>query len=140
MEYKKSEYGYQVRLVTGEEIHASLAKFMDETGITGGTIIGIGALSSYSLGYLDFQVMEYVRHDYDNEVELITCTGNLAMKAGKPIAHLHAMVTDTDMKPIGGHLFEAVISATGEFSVLNAGVGFERQDVTKGLPLMDLTK
>jgi len=139
MEYLKTAFGYQVRLETGEEIHKSLSKLMDVLNLQGGIAMGIGALSSYSLGYYDIHKKEYIRKDYNEEVELLSCIGNLAHKGDSKIAHLHATVSNVNMETRGGHLFEGIISATGEFSLIDSKVMFKRLDGDAALPLLNLT-
>lgn len=139
MEYLKTAYGYQVRLETGEEIHNSLSDLIDKLNLQGGIVLGIGAMSSYSLGYYDIHKKEYIRMDYNEEVELVSCMGNMAHKGDSKIAHLHATVSNVNMETRGGHLFEGIISATGEFSLIDSNVRLNRLDRKDGLPLLNLT-
>lgn len=138
MVYQSTAFGYQLRLETGEEIHTSLTNFMKAKGIKGGSVIGLGALSSYSLGYYNLSDNEYHRKDYKEEVELLSCVGNLAYKGDLPVAHLHAVISDMNMETRGGHLFEGVISATGEFSIIDSKIELNRLNRENGLPLLDL--
>ena len=70
MEYMKTAFGYQVRLETGEEIHKILSELMDVLDLQGGIAMGIGALSSYSLGYYDIHKKEYIRKDWYHASEI----------------------------------------------------------------------
>lgn len=139
MEYLETAYGYQVRLETGEEIHKTLSDLIDRLNLQGGVVMGIGAMSSYSLGYYDIHKKEYIRKDYSEEVELVSCIGNLAHKGESKIAHLHATISNIHMETRGGHLFEGIISATGEFSLIDSKVRLNRLDRKEGLPLLNLT-
>jgi len=139
LEYLETAYGYQVRLETGEEIHKTLSDLIDRLNLQGGVVMGIGAMSSYSLGYYDIQKKEYIRRDYDEEVELVSCMGNLAHKGDSKIAHLHVTISNEKMETRGGHLFEGIISATGEFSLIDSKVRLNRLDKEEGLPLLNLT-
>ena len=138
MVYQSTSFGYQLRLETGEEIHTSLTKFMTAKNIKGAGVIGLGALYSYSLGYYNISENEYHREKYDEEVELVSCVGNLAYKGDLPIAHLHAVISNMNMETRGGHLFEGVISATGEFSIIDSKIELNRLNLENGLPLLDL--
>ena len=138
MVYQSTDFGYQLRLESGEEIHSCLTGFMSAKGIKGAGVMGLGALSSYSLGYYDLSENEYQRKDYDEEVELLSCIGNLAYKGDIPIAHLHAVISNMNMETRGGHLFEGVISATGEFSIIDSKIRLNRLNRKNGLPLLDL--
>lgn len=139
MEYLKTAYGYQVRMETGEEIQRTLSELMDNLNLQGGVVMGIGALSSYSLGYYDIHKKEYIRKDYNENVELLSCIGNMAHKGEKKIAHLHAIISNVNMETRGGHLFEGIISATGEFSLIDSKVRMNRLDSDAVLPLLNLT-
>ena len=138
MDYQPVKYGYQLRLEKGEEIHRSLRKFIEHTGIKGGCVVGLGAMSSYVLGYYDIHQKEYLRKEYSDDVELVSCVGNIAFKGSEPITHLHALVSNHEMETRGGHLFEGIISATGEFSIIDSDVALARFDKKTGLPLLDL--
>ena len=139
MEYLETAYGYQVRLETGEEIHNSISELINKLNLQGGIVMGIGALSSYSLGYYDIHKKEYIRKDYNENVELVSCIGNMAHKGDIKIAHLHATVSNVNMETQGGHLFEGIISATGEFSLIDSKIRINRLDRADGLPLLNLT-
>ncbi|MCH7618329.1 MAG: DUF296 domain-containing protein [Candidatus Marinimicrobia bacterium] len=115
-----------------------MRKFIEHAGIKGGTVVGIGALSSYVLGYYDIHKEEYQRKEYSEEVELVSCVGNIAYKGSEPITHLHAVVSNSEMETRGGHLFEGIISATGEFSIIDSDIRIERLNKGTGLPLLDL--
>lgn len=138
MVYQSTAFGYQLRLETGEEIHSSLTGFMLEKGVKGGSVIGIGALSSYSIGYYDTSKNEYHREDYDESAELLSCVGNLSYSGETAIVHLHAVLSNANMETRGGHLFEGVISATGEFSIIDSKYELKRIDKEKGFPYLDL--
>jgi len=101
-------------------------------------VIGLGAMSFYVLGYYDIHKKEYQREEYSDEVELVSCVGNIAFKGSEPITHLHAVVSNRAMETRGGHLFEGIISATGEFSIFDSEVSLARLDRKTGLPLLDL--
>ena len=59
--------------------------------------------------------------------------GNITWKEGKPFSHTHITFSDTDYHVYGGHLFDAKISAAGEFIMqigtkeitreMNVGIG-----------------
>ena len=101
-------------------------------------MVGIGALSSYTLGYYDVQKKEYQRKEYSENVELVSCVGNIAFKGSEPITHLHALVSNSEMETRGGHLFEGIISATGEFSIIDSDIELSRLNIQAALPLLDL--
>ncbi len=138
MVYQSTAFGYQLRLESGEEIHSSLTGFMFAKGIKGASVMGIGALSSYSLGYYNLSENEYHRKDYDEAAELLSCVGNLSYTGETAVAHLHVVLSNMNMETRGGHLFEGVISATGEFSIIDSKIKLKRLDRESGFPFLDL--
>ena len=50
----------------------------------------------------------------DEQVELLSVIGDVALKDGKPVAHAHAVIGKKDGTVHGGHLLEAHIRPTCE--------------------------
>jgi predicted DNA-binding protein with PD1-like motif len=139
MYYQQTEQGFMVRLQKGEEIHTALTQFMAAKNITGGAVVGIGAVTDVALGFLDLETKDYVRQEYHEDYELINLTGNLSLVDGAPLLHAHVVLSGEDMSAIAGHLFAATISVTGEFEITVAGERFERAfDDETGLKLLNL--
>jgi predicted DNA-binding protein with PD1-like motif len=139
MRYQKTPTGYMLRMERGEEIHAALTRFMQERGIEGGSVVGVGAVTDITLGYFDLETKEYTRTLYDGEYELINLTGNLSTVDGESLLHAHVVISGADMAAIAGHLFAATIAVTGEFWITVAETKFERTlDQATGLKLLDL--
>lgn len=85
----------------------------------GYTISGLGALEKVELGYYELSKKDYIRKTFDREdYELISLTGNLALREGVPAVHVHAALGDSEFRVFGGHLFEAEVSATTEVSLI----------------------
>ena len=58
------------------------------------------------------------------------------MKEGKPFSHTHITFSDTDYKVFGGHLFDAKITAAGEFIMQLGSENINREiNLGIGLPL-----
>ncbi|HEO65165.1 MAG TPA: DUF296 domain-containing protein [Spirochaetes bacterium] len=66
--------------------------------------------------------------------------GNISLKDGLPVAHIHAVCTDLDGKPIGGNLEEGCLIFSGEF-FLQELIGenlVRKYDESTGLYLWDI--
>jgi predicted DNA-binding protein with PD1-like motif len=63
--------------------------------------------------------------------------GNVSIKEGKPFLHLHIVVSDTDLRCWGGHLFpgSAVFAAEAHIQELEGGQRVRMPDATTGLAL-----
>ena len=139
MKSAKTKNGYIVVCSLGEDVIASLVKFASENKIHSGTMMGIGALKEIELGYYDIEEKVYFRRKYDGEFELVSCSGNFALKDGEVILHCHAIFSDRDFHVIGGHLFSGKVAITAEFYIRPEGVEIKRgPDEATGLNLIKL--
>ncbi len=129
--------GYLVRLDPGEEVCGTLAAFLGREGVGSASIAGLGAVRGAVLGYFDGARREYLRRELPGEHELCSLTGNLSYRDGEPFVHAHAVLAGADFAVSGGHLFEATISATGEFWIATSEARIERKlDEASGLRLI----
>ena len=125
------------RLAHGEDILAAIEGFCVRHAIQAGAFSLIGAVSSATIGAYDQKQQVYVTVKEDRELEILSCTGNISLKEGKPFAHAHIVLADQNGTPIGGHLFSPTIVFAGEIDMVElAGAPMERAyDETTGLML-----
>ncbi len=114
----KTEAGYVVRLDMGEEIMETLLAFVHDEKIMGGNISGIGAVKDTTLGFFDLHRRQYDRHEFADDMELVSFNGNITWFEDEPMIHAHAVVAGPDLAARGGHLFSSQIAVTGEFHVV----------------------
>ena len=139
MFFRKIPNGYVVRLEKGEEIIESLTSFAQKKKIPGGFLYGLGAVKDVTLGYFDVANKKYVKKDFDNEYEVTSLVGDIYYFEEKPGVHAHVNLSDADFNLIGGHLFKAVITGTGEFFIYTTDQILERKkDPQSGLNVLDL--
>ena len=140
MEYKKTKFGYFVRLLRGEEVIACLTSLAEKEKIQSGFLFGLGAVSNPKLGYYDLNSKEYQSETFEGEFEIVNLTGNISQLDGKPLIHAHMTISDEECRAFGGHLFSAQIHATGEITILDFGLPVSRKlDQEIGLKLLDLS-
>jgi len=139
MFFKKIPNGYVVRLEVGEEVVTSLSDFAEKEKIPGGFLFGLGAIKDAALGYFDVEKKEYVKKTFNQEYEISSLVGNIYYFEGKPAVHAHVTLSGKDFGVVGGHLFSAVVTGTGEFFIYLSGDLLERKkDHKAGLNLLDL--
>lgn len=128
-----------LRFDTHEEIYEGLTDFVGQRGIDSGLVTGLGAAYDVELGFFDRAEKRYLRREVKEEVEILSLTGNIALKEGKPYLHAHIAIGLRDFTMLGGHLFRARAGATCEVTILPFD-GFVRRelDQTTGLYLFDL--
>ena len=83
-----------------------LNKICCEKYINAGYIQAIGAVSSLKYGFYDQNTKEYIynTYAYDESLEIVSCSGNVSVKDGKPFCHVHIVASDKKGKCVGGHL------------------------------------
>ena len=139
MQFRKIQNGFLVRLIKGEEVISSLSSFVEEQNIPGGFVFGLGAFKNATLGYFDSAKKEYVKNFFKEDMEFGSFTGSVSYVEGKPFVHAHVVAGGPDAKAYFGHLFSAIISATGEFFIIPSDTKVERKlDPETGLNLLDL--
>jgi len=101
-----------------EEIFSSISKCAETIGLNGAILSGLGAIKNIDIGYYDLEQKKYFNKDFgDDIVELISLTGNIALKDGKPVPHIHIVCSKHDYSAFGGHLFSAKVGVTVEIHV-----------------------
>ena len=138
MQYRVFGDTYVVRLQRGEEVLACLRELCEKESISLGTVSAIGAVNHVVVGVYRVDEQKYVANTFDSVMELTSLMGNITEKDGEPYLHLHATFGDLTGKVIGGHLNEAVVSATCELFVrkVEGHVG-RRLDPETGLNIFD---
>ena len=138
MQYRVFGDTYVVRLQRGEEVLACLRELCEKESISLGTVSAIGAVNHVVVGVYRVDEQKYVANPFDGVMELTSLMGNITEKDGEPYLHLHATFGDLTGKVIGGHLNEAVVSATCELFVrkVEGHVG-RRLDPETGLNIFD---
>lgn len=122
----------------GEEVLSGLVDFVQSKKITAGHITGLGAASRLTIAYYNIGTKEYEKKEFDEEVEILSLTGNIGMKeSGESVVHLHGVFGRRDFSVFGGHIFELVISGAGELHIATfSGTINRKYDEASGLTLM----
>jgi predicted DNA-binding protein with PD1-like motif len=128
---------YAVVLETGEEVVASLTRFAKEEGLDASQLTAIGAFSRAVLGFFDFSLKDYKRIEVDEQVELVSMLGDVALEDGQPKLHVHAVLGREDGTTRGGHLLEAFVRPTLEVVLTENPTYLRREfDAAAGLSLI----
>ena len=115
MQYKQVDKDYFIYIEKNEKVMDTLTRFCKDQTISNGKISGIGAVKEIEIGAYDTIGKEYIRKQFPDVWELVSYEGNVTLKDGDPFIHGHIVLSDHDMKTIGGHLFEMSVAAVGEF-------------------------
>lgn len=141
MKSKQLDSDTVVVFETGEEVVSALTNFARERNITAAHFTAIGAFSDTVIGYFDLQKKDYLKNQVNEQVEVVSLTGDIALEFGRPKVHAHVVVGRKNCDAMGGHLLEAHVRPTLECILHASGEHLQRKfDPESGLALIDLTE
>lgn len=113
---------YILRFDKNENVFEQLTEFCKSRTIKAATFQGIGAAKEVVLSYYDLPSKKYKEKTFNENVEIVSLTGNLANFENQLIVHAHGVFAKRDLATIGGHINKIIISATCEIElkVLNS--------------------
>ena len=114
MEYTRYGSRILVRLDPGDEIVSGVAEACRAENVRLGSVSGIGAVNKATVGLFKPDSKEYFSTTLNKPFEITALTGNVSTMDGELYLHLHITLADIDHNAFGGHLNEAVVSATAE--------------------------
>lgn len=124
---------------TGDEVATGLLAFAKEKGLAASHFTAIGAFSDVTFGFFDLGTKDYQKLQINEQVEVLSLIGDIALSKGEPKVHAHVVVGKADGTAHGGHLMEAHVRPTLEVFVVESPERLVRKiDDETGLPLIDL--
>ena len=122
----------------GDEVTEKLLAFAREHRIRGAYFTAIGALEDVTLGFWDGDRKEYRRIPVNEQVEVLSLMGNVALESDGPKVHAHIVVGKADGTAHGGHLLQGHVRPTLEIILIEAPSHLRRRfDARTGLALLD---
>ena len=126
------------RFAKGEDLYNSLGQVAEKHQIKHASFQAIGAVSACHLAC--YENRDYTWQKYAEAFEMVSCTGNVSLKEGKPFIHCHAVFSCPEGRIVAGHIGEGcIIDPTAEvhFSIYNEEIA-RRYDEETGLWLLDI--
>lgn len=105
---------FAVIMDSGDEVVGELIKFAREKELKASQFTAIGAFSKAVLGYFDFDKKDYDKIPINEQVEVLSITGDVSLFEQKPKVHAHAVLGKKDGSTCGGHLIEGIAHPTLE--------------------------
>ena len=137
MEYKRFQNRIVARIDRGEEIQAQLKEIALREGIRLAEISALGAVNDFTVGVFKTDERKYYANHFTGAFEIVSLTGTITTQDGAYYAHLHISAGNDRGEVFGGHLNEAIVSATCEMVVTVIDGTVERAfDADVGLNLM----
>jgi predicted DNA-binding protein with PD1-like motif len=128
------------RMHPGEDVLESIEKVVKKHGVKSGQLSLIGAVSKAKLGYFNRDTAEYRHFTVEEDVEVVSCMGNISTHEENIVVHAHMIVADESGKCYGGHLMVGCeVSVTIELVIIETEIELIRkQDDATGLNLLHI--
>jgi hypothetical protein len=129
---------FVVVLKTGDEVFNCLQQFVDDNELSAAHLSAIGAFRSAELRYFDWEARDYVSIPVDEQVEVASLNGDVALgpDGGREI-HVHAVLGRRDGSAVAGHLGRAEVRPTLEVIVTESPAHLHKlRDPDTGLALI----
>lgn len=129
-------------LETGDEVMASLRRLAAEQRLTAAQLSAIGAFSRAELAWFDWDGKAYRPIPVDEQVEVATMMGDIAVdEEGSPALHVHLVLGRREGAALAGHLVEATVRPTLEVVITETPAHLHRRkDPATGLGLIRLPR
>lgn len=123
----------------GDDVVSLLEKFAEDNALSASRFSAIGALRGAVLGYFDWERKEYERIPVQEQVEVLSFNGDIALDGDRPKVHAHAVLGRRDGSTIGGHVLQATVQPTLEVLLIESP-GYLRKTCNPetGLALIDV--
>jgi uncharacterized protein len=143
MKFKKIEEQPKTFILVfkaGDELADGLLHFAKEQNLSAASFKAVGALSSVRLAWFSWESKQYEPSvTLDEQVELLSLIGDVALKEGEPVVHAHAVIGKKDGTAHGGHLLRARIRPTCEVVLTESPTHLHKFiDPDSGLALIKL--
>ena len=131
---------FAVVFETGDEAMSGLASFANTESLGGSHFTAVGAFSRAIVAYFDWRLKTYRPIPIDEQVEVLSFTGDITIENGQSKVHAHVVLGKADGTAHGGHLLEGHVRPTLEIVITETPRHlFRRLDPSSGLALIDPT-
>lgn len=129
---------YVAVLDKGDEVIQELTRLASEQRLSATQLTAIGAFSQARLGWFDRARATYRDIPVDEQVEVLSLVGDVALEDGEPKVHAHVVLGRADGSTVGGHLLGGQVWPTLEVVLTEAPAELrKRYDPETGLALID---
>lgn len=117
MDYRRFDNRIIARLDKGEDILTQLEIIAKKENIRLAEVSALGATNDITVGVFHTAEKKYYANHFTGDMEIVSLTGTISTMKGEYYAHLHMSAGDTEGHVVGGHLNQAIISATCEMVI-----------------------
>ena len=117
MDYRRFGKTILARIDKGEEILAQLKAIALREEIKLASVRALGAVGDFTVGVFKVAEKKYYANHFAGDYEIVSLTGTVSTMKGEYYAHLHMSAGNDKGHVFGGHLNEAIVSATCEMVI-----------------------
>lgn len=117
MEYKRFNNTIVARIDRGEEILAQIKELALKENIKLAHISALGATNNFTVGVYKVEEKKYYKNHFVGDFEIVSLTGTINTMNHEFYTHIHMSAGNDSGEVFGGHLNEAVVSATCEMVI-----------------------
>jgi predicted DNA-binding protein with PD1-like motif len=129
---------YAIILAKGDEVMSGLTDFARQNKVTSASFTAIGAFSHATVAWFDDARKEFRLIPIEQQVELVSMIGDIALVNDQPAVHTHVAVASSDGTVRGGHVINAFVFPTLElFMTVYPTPLHKESDKATGLKLID---
>jgi uncharacterized protein len=124
----------------GDEPISALTEFAKGAGVTAARLTAVGGFARATVGYFRIERQDYDHIPLDEQVEVLSFVGDIALVDSEPKVHVHVVLGRSDGTTRGGHLLEGSVRPTLEVVVDEYPEELRRRfDPRYGIALIDPT-
>jgi uncharacterized protein len=129
---------YAIILAKGDEVMSGLTDFARQNKVTSASFTAIGAFSHATVAWFDDGRKEFKLIPIEQQVELVSMIGDIALVNDQPAVHTHVALASSDGTVRGGHVINAFVFPTLELFMTVYPKALHKQlDDATGLKLID---
>ena len=117
MEYRRFNNTIVARIDRGEEILAQIKELALKENIKLAHVSALGATNDFTVGVYKVNEKKYYKNNFVGDFEIVSLTGTINTMNHEFYTHIHMSAGNDSGEVFGGHLNEAVVSATCEMVI-----------------------
>lgn len=117
MDYRRFGNKIIARIDKKEEILEKLKEIAIKEKIQLANISALGAVGEFTVGVFKVEEKKYYANKFSGDFEIVSLIGTISTMNNEFYAHLNMSAGDQEGKVFGGHLNNAIVSATCEMVI-----------------------
>ena len=117
MEYRRFNNMIVARIDRGEEILTQIKELALKENIKLAHVSALGTTNDFTVGVYKVDEKKYYKNHFVGDFEIVSLTGTINTMNHEFYTHIHMSAGNDSGEVFGGHLNEAVVSATCEMVI-----------------------